>query len=275
MITDAHEPEPAEIAWELIEQLREALESGNDARLSIPSDPQRLAETAAILGRLVVAAAALATIEDDADSVAVDGFLELLRETSSSLAPPRAALSPEDQRVSMHYGEEGPVAIAYEWLEVIADHDYATAWDLMDKNLRLCRSQAWLWNNRDTLGDEDLDSRASLLVQPGSESPLWEQFAHTELGQLHGTWAHHFAAMSAGTLGAASATRIVGPNLEVVVLVDLDSTQPVVYDKPTLITDALVFLVRHTLRGWRVAGYEDRPPDPGWPPQFSHDEPGR
>ena len=73
---------------------------------------------------------------------------------------------------------------------------------------------------------------------------LWASFAMTDLDQLHETWQRHFDALDAGTLGAASHTRAIGPDLEVVVLTDVGTTDPATFDEPTLLTDTLVFTVR-------------------------------
>lgn len=173
-------------------------------------------------------------------------------------------------RMQSHYGPTGPVAVVYEWLGHIKGGEYATAWSLMDDQLRLCRAQAWLWNNRHTpdIALHNLDAAAESLAASPSQSLLWPSFASTELNQLHETWERHFTSLDAETLGAASHTRVIGPDLELVVLVDLGKTAPVTFDKPTLLPDAFLFTVRMTGKRWRIAAYGDKLPTPGWPPVF-------
>jgi len=137
----------------------------------------------------------------------------------------------------------------------------------MDTNLRLCRAQAWLWNNRNgaDVSALDMEPEAEWMAAVPSTSSLWSSFATTELGQLHQTWPHRFQALNEGRLGASSATRVLGPDLEVVVLVGGDG-QPEVFDEPTMV-DAMVFTVRITDDGWKLA-YTDFIREPGWPPRF-------
>jgi hypothetical protein len=137
----------------------------------------------------------------------------------------------------------------------------------MDTNLRLCRAQAWLWNNRNDayVSALDIEVEAERMAAVPSTGSLWSSFATTELGQLHQTWPHRFQALNEGRLGAGSATRVLGPDLEVVVLVEGDG-QPEVFDKPTMV-DAMVFTVRITDDGWKLA-YTDFIREPGWPPRF-------
>ena len=63
----------------------------------------------------------------------------------------------EEARMQSHFGVRGPVAVVYEWLGSIGSGDFETAWMLMDPSLRLCRAQAWLWNNRRTSDVESLN----------------------------------------------------------------------------------------------------------------------
>jgi len=68
-------------------------------------------------------------------------------------------------------------------------------------------------------------------------------------------------------MAAGSATRVLGPDLEVVLLME-GTGEAEVFDQPTLVPDAFIFTVRVTDHGWRVAAYDDFIPEPGWPPQF-------
>ena len=88
----------------------------------------------------------------------------------------------------------------------------------MDDNLRSCRAQAWLWNNR-TAPDvaSRLDELASEFIDgpPAPHSPLWIEFANIELGMIRAAWADVYAQV----LGAASDPRPIGLDLELVLMV--------------------------------------------------------
>lgn len=178
-------------------------------------------------------------------------------------------VEPEDAlRIASHYGHDGPVSAVYRWLKLLAAGDFAGAWADMDDNLRLCRVQAWLWNNQEheDIATLDLTETAQQLSAAPSPSNLWDSFATTELHQLHGTWQDRFDQLASGSLAAASATRVVGPDLEVVIFTE--SAAVWVAKEPTLLTDAFVFTVRMTQGGWKIAAYGDFLPIPGWPPRF-------
>jgi len=173
----------------------------------------------------------------------------------------------EAARMASHQGPDGPVSAVYRWLELLADGDFTGAWARMDDNLRLCRAQAWLWANRhhDDIAALDLEAAAERLSSmQSSSSALWGSFASTELHQLFETWGPRFEQLESGSLASASATRIVGPDLEVIVLTE--SAEAWVAKGPTLLTNVFVFTVRMTANDWKIAAYGDCVPIPGWPP---------
>lgn len=175
----------------------------------------------------------------------------------------------EAERMAGHYSTTGPVKAVYGWLDCVIADDFAEAWQRMDDNLRLCRAQAWIWNNRTHpyFAAHDLDVDAGVLAQVPSTGPIWDDFAATELEQLLETWDDFLAAYQRGHVGAASASRAIGPDLEVVILQNTGGNV-VVYDDPTLIADAFVFTVRLIESDWKVAAYTDYVPTPGWPPEL-------
>ena len=186
-----------------------------------------------------------------------------------------AGLTPPDDPVealrrAYHYGPTGPVSAVYAWLDLIKAGDFASAWTRMDDNLRLCRAQAWLWANRkhEDIASRNLEQEARHLVELPSRSAFWSDFAATELDQLYESWERFLDANEDGTLGAASHSRVMGPELEIVVLQDTGTQGTVIYDQDTLILDAFVFTLRLADGGWKVAAYGDFIPTPGWPPEF-------
>jgi len=164
-----------------------------------------------------------------------------------------------------HYAEGGPVQALWTWWEhVMGDHrSYRSAWPLMDENLRRCRSQAWLWNNRTfdeiaRLGIEGLAERYIGDV----EAPFWDEFAAIELEGLDEAWS-----WLGSTPGAASRPRLIAPDLELVVLVRTEADVIVVEDPTEMQT--LPILMRMVDSGWLVASFgAEQPPTPGWPPAF-------
>lgn len=176
-----------------------------------------------------------------------------------------------------HYGPEGPVAVAFQFLEAVFHGEkYGDHWALLDDNLRLCRVQGWLWNNRthpnieQALEDEgvDLDGLAAEMVE-GRPEWLWETFVRVEVDQMQENWLQLYER----DLGAASHTRILGPDVELILLVATDGKGPIVYDEDTTLTseDTLQIPVRHVEGRWRIAGYWPLIPEPGWPPRFTPD----
>lgn len=168
-----------------------------------------------------------------------------------------------------HYGPDGPVAVCWEFLDCIFQHgSYDDAWPLLDENHRRCRAQAWIWNNREF---SDIAGRLEelsewLTVGPHPGELIWDQFCEIELRTAVDAWAERYRR----GLGAGSRPRPVGPDLEVVVLVPTDG-DVVQFTEETLVTDALVWLVRRTSDGLRLAGWSDREPVPGLPPDLYPD----
>lgn len=145
----------------------------------------------------------------------------------------------------------------------IEQRSYQRCWELMDENLRLCRAQAWLWNNRShPLVGSDLDGLAAGFVS-GRGGDLWEPFAEIELDQMAQQWAEGYAR----NLGAASHPRPIGVDLELVVMMPTDG-EVLMFNEATLVRDPIVFVVRAVEGSCAVAAYGDFVPVPGWPPRF-------
>jgi hypothetical protein len=162
----------------------------------------------------------------------------------------------------------GPVAAVLACVDAIQGNDFATAWALMDDELRLAGAQGWLWVNRDhpLVASEDLDVAAAALAEVPSTHRLWDMFAKIELVEFQQALAYY----EPETYGAGSRPRIVDLDYEVVVFVPLERPgKAMVYDGPTLVSEALVALVHLERGSWRVARIgSDQRAVPGWPPQF-------
>lgn len=166
------------------------------------------------------------------------------------------------------YAADGPIAACFDFLRYLFElNTYIGAWLKMDENLRLCRAQEWLWNNRDA---PDIAGRHEELAQqfvhgPYEDlrnEPVFLDFAAMELATVHDVWGDKYRM----GLGAGSQPRVIGPGLELVVMM-VTEADVVRISEPTLV-DAVAFVVRLTDVGWKIAAWTDRAPTPGWPPQF-------
>lgn len=170
-----------------------------------------------------------------------------------------------EEELNAHYGPDGPVMAAAEWLRCILErNDLAEAWPRTDPNLRLVLAQSFLWANRghEAVVGYDLDEAAASLASCGFDHELWPAFEATQVRESHDNWDGFFA----GHYGVASRPRPVGVDYEIVKYVETESDEPALVMEPTQVI-ALVFLLRSSPDGWLMAGLrEETPPVPGWPP---------
>ncbi len=61
--------------------------------------------------------------------------------------------------------------------------------------------------------------------------------------------------------------RPIGLDLELVLMIPTDG-EVMQFEGPTLVDNALPFVMRLEIDGWRVAALGDRLPMPGWPPDL-------
>jgi hypothetical protein len=162
----------------------------------------------------------------------------------------------------------GPVAVVNNFIDAIFDEDdYQHAWKLTDQNWRLCRAQAWLWNNKDhpTVLKYDYDTTAEALAEENSVHELWEYFGNTELKQFRESWSNP----DIRKYGAASAKRKVEDD-EIVILTNLyEYPSGFIIQKEKIIDDNFIFLVHKIKDNWFIANMlGDHIPEPGWPPDW-------
>lgn len=176
--------------------------------------------------------------------------------------PDDGRLSPEED---LDHGA-GAVRAAFDWFDAVVEgSDYAAAWRLSDEEYRLTRAQAWLWNNRGApdIAGADLDEQAASIARAPSPSPLWPEFASTEVEMYQEAW----AIWRQARIGAVTEPMPGDPGYEVVVLTDTDAE----FGPLTGADDvaALVFLVHLVDGQWLVAqAGTDTRAVPGWPPTF-------
>lgn len=193
----------------------------------------------------------------------------IVRRTSivwvSALEEMAAQMGRDPEEIQAHIA--GPVAVVHAFVSAILDDaDYGRAWMLADHNWRLCRAQAWIWNNRDhpVVSPFDRDEAARGLAELDSVHPLWTDFAVTELEQLAEAWSDP----DLRNYGAGSASRKVEDG-EIVILIDLsEHPHGAIAVGPTPVT-GVSFLVREVDGSWLLANLAgDRSPVPGWPPDW-------
>ena len=149
---------------------------------------------------------------------------------------------------------------------VLGDGNYRRAWAFADKNWRLCRAQAWLFNNSGLLSMVDLDKEkvAHGLSRLDPTHEMWLPFSACELEQFTTAW----ASIPLERMAVATNRRRVEDG-EIVLLVDRSSyPDQLIMWQPTPAI-GLPFLVRNDGYGWLVSNHVgDRPPLPGWPPDW-------
>jgi hypothetical protein len=183
----------------------------------------------------------------------------------SALEEQAARTGQDPAKLAAHFA--GPVAAVQGFVRAVLDDDnYELAWRLADSNWRLCRAQAWIWNNRShpLVAPFDRDDTARALAEDHPTHELWASFAQTELDQIRGVWSEP----DLRTYGAASASREV-PAGEIVLLVDIsEHPEGAVAYGPTPVF-GVSFLVREIDGVWQIANLVgDRLPEPGWPPDW-------
>lgn len=174
---------------------------------------------------------------------------------------------PDPDWLVAHFGPEGPVPVAQEWLRLVLDQgDVAAAWPLTDPNLRLALVQNLIWANQDNLGrpwSPDIgDEMAAALSQSSPTHPDWPAMQRGLLRILRGVWE---GSPPPSTWGAMR-PRVVDPVHELLVFVpDIPEGQ---YVQPGGTVGGYPILMSSQDDGWLVAGFQEFPPTPGWPPVF-------
>lgn len=172
---------------------------------------------------------------------------------------------PEETRRLAEPG--GPVEAATRWRDHVLAGDYVDAWNLSEDNWKLCRIQAWIYNNRTDLGLATLaDLRACLNVMVSmSDHILWPQFFATERNQFLKAWS-----IGQQEWGVSSRRRCMGPGYELIITTPLGGrTSGYVVHGPAALPHSMQLLMHQTDDGWLLAAYDaGAPPQPGWPPAW-------
>jgi hypothetical protein len=141
---------------------------------------------------------------------------------------------------------------------------YVELWDRTDPDLRIARTRAWLWTNRDR-GElatfvSDLTAFALADIGDARRHALWAPFASSEVGRL----LRSFGGIDFATVHARDRPHAVAPGLDLVVFDDSRSqgasSERVVGDR-----SVAQWLIRQRREGWLLASFSSRLPDSGLP----------
>ena len=162
------------------------------------------------------------------------------------------------------YDADGAPDVAMRFFALLAARHVEEGFDLAERNWRLCRVQAWLWNNREHFGSEhSLDDLAYSLAENRVPADIWQQFMVAEADAFAGVWS------SLGTVGAASRERKVAPDYELVILTPVGDSGGFMVMTTTTLQSAITVLLHFIDNKWSVASHvAHAPPAPGWPPSW-------
>ncbi|MDH6703191.1 hypothetical protein ABZ682_40400 [Streptomyces griseoviridis] len=165
------------------------------------------------------------------------------------------------------YEDDGQLGVAFRFVRHMTAGEFDEALSLADENWLRCRIQAWLWNARAVVGDDEtqLQETADAMMTSRGQHDLWEAFSSAEVDAFHNAWGD----IDPEQLGGASRRRRVGPDYELVVLVPLGESGGYFVNSPTPVPGGMTFLM-HKLNGkWLLANHLGiAPPLPGFPPTW-------
>jgi hypothetical protein len=168
-----------------------------------------------------------------------------------------------EEELAAHYGPEGPVRAASQWLDLVLSGRLPDAWQNTDPELRLVLAQAWLWANRERLNVKayDREEAASALAGLTFEHDLWPAYEETQVQEAREKWGE-----STTRIGALRVARVSSRQTVSWCFSRLRGGEILTLDGPTLLDNVIPVLMRSMPEGWLVAGFSDQRPQPGWPP---------
>lgn len=165
------------------------------------------------------------------------------------------------------FSDSGEIGIVYKFLDAMREGRFEEGLTFADENWRLCRTQSWLWNNRDQFGSDvtELQQLADSLLNDHKPKEVWEEFVLTEAHSFVLAW----GSLSPDRLGAASRRRRVARDYDIVILAPVGESGGYFVTAATALPNALTFLMHHINGRWFVANHVgNAPPQPGWPPAW-------
>lgn len=175
------------------------------------------------------------------------------------------------------HAETGPLAVASAFVRDCADGRFSEAFFLGDPTWRLCRAQAWIYNNLSELDlagspESTRDEIARGLASgPQVNVEMWDEFVTSESEVFRDA----LRGYDDDRWGWSQRRRVVGPWHEIVIATPLPRDAPYGFlaTGETLLDEHIRLLIScHRLeRGliYLVAGLNvDAAPIPGWPPTW-------
>ncbi len=167
--------------------------------------------------------------------------------------------------VDGRFAVNGQVGVVFRFFAAMREGRYEDGLACADDDWRLCRIQAWLWNNQTHFGDDAdaLQVLADSLFERGQPAEVWADFLAVERQMFVDAW----GPLHPDAFGAASRRRRLSRSYDLVVLAPVGTSGGYFVTTATAIPDALVFVVHHKGAQWLVANHVGTaPPEPGWPP---------
>lgn len=165
----------------------------------------------------------------------------------------------------------GPAEAALSWVSDTLAGDFDSSWQQMDASFRLVFVQEWISSNPRVMDlvTEDRDSLAALLAEPQPKHPLWQQHGRRVLKR---NVERLVESLKHGNYGTGQTPRPVPPDLELVVLFDLDGLpvddRDLHYLPPGEGRPCVTVGVRYVDGTYRVRTAGAGLYEPGWPPRF-------
>lgn len=216
--------------------------------------------------RFVEAARELLVAPDEPQEEAVDhaasAFIELTGEQLAALSPEEREAY--DQLQQMDHAEQVRflghvelVAAAWAFLSPVCnDGDLRSVWPNVDPDMRSALARQWVYDNRRSIEADrwDRDAAVSALAEAIPEHPLWAEFEREQVRSIRAS------VPSPSSWGIGAATRIVGPDLEVLYVHDTSTLENNIWEPDTL-RNAFPMLMRFVEGRWlvRELGFEESP----------------
>jgi hypothetical protein len=123
------------------------------------------------------------------------------------------------EELQSHYGEEGPVAAALEWMRLVVEEgDLRAAWPLTDPPFRWRQAMRWVGANvqHPALAGRDLKALVDELASESPDDDLFDAFSDNYIDAMREATANYPARVS--DWSAASKPRLIAPDYEKVLL---------------------------------------------------------
>ena len=147
------------------------------------------------------------------------------------------------------------------WLVYVAVGDFEGVWARTEATLRLCRAQEFIWRNRHVAAVAAFERHrlAARLAGGDRRCPLWAAFADATIAHYRDA----FGALIASGPQPLWGSRPIGAARKLIWLTPEAPSPGERWD--TLLGRPFLMQLDDDGR-WRVAGFWDRPSEPGWPP---------